>query len=143
MTTTTTRAKRKPRDLTELVSLDLRKAAASSRRRVLGLIEQLYEQRPEWHHERGRRKVIRELTDHYLKAITAIREAVSVDELERLQQTLTNRLETGWELEPTDARDQLFARLLTDYEIVTDALADSVLSPYLERLETLEARCQA
>ena len=122
------------RDLGSLASHALRDDAIRARDRVLQQIEIRYETRPAWHYGKARDKAIRLLTRRYLPAINAIRDAVSHKELETLQDTLTERLDAGWEMEPTETRDALFLRLLAEYEVVSDCLSEHVLDRYMSRL---------
>lgn len=132
------------RDLASLTSPEIQQQAMAARRQIQRLIDQAVKANGKYRAERFRHARERVATD-YLQAITAIREATGYpsstyrSDLEELQKTLTKRLQQGYALPGNPTRDQLWRRLLSEYELVTDALSQNALWRYQDRLADLEA----
>lgn len=127
-----------PKDLAELTSPEIRQAALDARSTILKRLANYPQVPPKWREEAARITHER-IATNYLRAIEAIREAATRDELQALQATLQHRLAAGYAKPPTPTRDALWARLLAEYEIVTDALAENCMWRFQDRLRDLEA----
>lgn len=123
-----------PRDLGELTTPRTRDEALHIRSEGDAEIEILQSKRPAWHHQRAREKAVKLLTTQYLEAVETIRESASQEELEALRDVLTDRIERGWKMTLTPNREELFRRLIAEYELVEDALDESILGNYLSRV---------
>lgn len=126
------------RDLASLTSAEIQQQAMTARPQIQRLIDQAVKANGKYRAERFRHARERVTTD-YLQAINAIRGATYRSDLETLQKTLQRRLQEGYALTPNPTRDQLWRRLLAEFEICTDALSQNALWRYQDRLADLEA----
>lgn len=133
MTTTQATA----RDLASLVGPDVAAAAHDAKRNVQRLLARAQSSPHQYRAERIH-LVTRKVAGDYLAAMTAIREAATPEALQALQKVLLQRLGEGYQLTPNPTRDELWTRLLFEFELVTDALAENCLGRYLDRLNDLE-----
>lgn len=86
------------------------------------------------HYQRGVKRAVRLLASEYMPLIRQLRDAYSDDELRGHAAHLEGRLEKGWGMEATEKRDDLFQRLLTEYEVIVDALDDGTQSREFVRI---------
>lgn len=126
-----------PKDLAALTTPEIQRAALAARATILKRIDGLPEVASKWREESLRITRQRVAVD-YREAIEAIREAATREDLQLLLQTLNSRLVAGYAKAPNPTRDALWSRLLAEYEIVMDALADDCMWRFLGRLNDLE-----
>lgn len=126
-----------PKDLAALTSPEIRQAALDARAVIQKRLAGYPQVSPKWREEAAR-ITTRKIATDYRNAIEAIREAATRDELQALQATLQRRLNEGYAMTPNPTRDALWVRLLAEYEIVTDALADNCMWRFMDRLKDLE-----
>lgn len=94
--------------------------------------------------QRGHERLVRHIARTYLPALAVFQESYPIEALEAEQETLLTRLANGWSMgeapdtDPeTDRLAETFERVLTEYEIVTDALAGDVMRRYTLDLEPM------
>lgn len=127
------------RDLGDLTTPEIQDAALEVRGELIQKINALPTADPRYRRERLR--LVRErVVTKYLSVVQEIRAAASDDALKELQSTLVKRLQHGYRLKPNPTRDALWTRLLAEYEIVTDCLAENALWRWQDRLSDIEAR---
>lgn len=89
----------------------------------------------------GRQRLIRIAAKEYLPALHRWRSAHSRDEITAARDAVRQRLERGWDTpnapddDPsTDRRAELFADLLTQYEVFEDMLSEHVIANTMDRV---------
>lgn len=90
---------------------------------------------PRWHRAKERKSMLKTIPTKYLVAIYAIREQADRETLLAVRGRLIDRMNAGWNMPATDKRNDLFERLLAEYELVEDALADSAMDRWMDRVE--------
>lgn len=84
---------------------------------------------------KGHARLLRILSREYLPAINRLQEAYPREALEAERDAVLVRLERGWQMEDSDGVARTFSKLLTRYEVLSDALDGDVINRTLGRVE--------
>lgn len=128
-----------PRDLAALVGDDISRQALTAKRNLQRSLARAQAAPPNYREERVR-IATRKAAGEFMDAVTAIREAASPSDLQKLEAELLKRLRKGYALPANATRDRLWIRLLAEYELVHDARSDNAIGRYLDRLNAIGAR---
>lgn len=116
--------------LTELVEL---------RERMLAGMDYLYRHlEDDERFARGRHRLTHILVEEYLPRIEQLRTVADTGDLAARRDDAERRLAIGWGVEKPGAGER-FAELAVRYAVLSDALTDTVVAPWLDRIGLLEA----
>ena len=93
-------------------------------------------------YQKGRTRLKHLYLNQYIPAVDDLLASTSTADLTAMQATLEQRLSTGWERmgdHGTDAQYDTFTRLLTQYEVISEALRNTPIETLLERLECVDS----
>lgn len=88
---------------------------------------------------RGRHRLVHIVVEEYLPRINQLRAVCGTEDLATRRDDTERRLTIGWGVEKPGAAER-FAELAVRYAVLSDALADAVVAPWLDRIGLLEAR---
>lgn len=111
---------------------------SETRERLLAGVDYLYRHcDDEDRFTRGRHRLVHILTGEYLPCINQLRTASSADDLVARRNEAERRMAIGWTVDKPGAVDR-FSELSVLYGVLSDALADSAIGSWLDRIGRLE-----
>ena len=111
---------------------------SETRERLLAGVDYLYRHcDDEDRFTRGRHRLVHILTSEYLPCINQLRTASSANDLVARRNDAERRMAIGWTVDKPGAVER-FSELSVLYGVLSDALADSAIGSWLDRIGRLE-----